>query len=126
MGDGPREPLAKAAPGQIYIGYIPDERMALYLKRLKEFGLDDLKPRNPDELKPDDFSRLAMNPEETSFTRVLTVGDEKGARSYWFRDQQTSEDLIKKFVKCEAYISRACEYAVNVRSMSDPLPTRPR
>src|SRR6185503_12582386 len=24
MGDGPREPLAKAAPGKIYMGYVPD------------------------------------------------------------------------------------------------------
>src|SRR6185436_8441569 len=81
MGDGPREPLAKAAPGRIYMGYVADVRMALYLKKLKEFGLDDLQPYQG-EIKPEEFGRLALNPNETSFTRIFTVGDEKGSRSY--------------------------------------------
>jgi hypothetical protein len=124
MGDGPREPLAKAAPGRIYMGYVADVKMALYMKRLREFGIDDLKPLRTEELKPEEFSRLALNAAETSFTRVFTVGDEKGSRSYWYRSQQGSKDLIEKFIKCEAYILRACEYAINVTSGSDPLPGR--
>ena len=126
MGDGPREPLAKAAPGKIYMGYIPDGQMVRYVKKLKELGIDDLKPQPTESLNPDAFARLALNPQETSFTRVLTIGDEKGSRSYYYRDQQTSKDLIEKFVKCETFISRACEYAIQVRTMSDPLPGRPK
>lgn len=121
MGDGPREPLAKAAPGKVYMGYVQDRDMVKYVKKLKELGLDDLKARDPSELKPDDFNRMALNPQETSFTRVLTVGVDKTAKSYWYRDQQISKDMIEKFVKCETFISRACEYAINVRTMSDPL-----
>ena len=121
MGDGPREVLAKAAPGRVYMGYVADVKMALYLKRLREFGLDDLKPRRTEEFKPEEFSRLALNPQETSFTRVFTLGDEKGSRSYYYRDQQGSKDQIEKFVKCETYILRACEYAINVSSGSEPL-----
>jgi len=126
MGDGPREPLAKAAPGRVYMGYVADAKMALYVKRLKEFGLDDLKASAPEEFKPEEFGRLALNTTETSFTRVFTVGDEKGARSYWYRKQQGSKDQIEKFIKCETYISRACEYAINVTSGSEPLPGRTR
>lgn len=126
MGDGPREPLAKAAPGRVYMGYVADNKMNLYVQRLKEFGLDDLKFRSPDELKPEEFGRLALNQTETSFTRVFTVGSDKGARSYYYRDQQVSKDLIEKFIKCEAYISRACEYAINISSGTQPLPGRPR
>ena len=127
MGDGPREPLAKAAPGKIYMGYIPDVQMVRYVKKLKELGIDDLKAQPTESLNPDAFARMALNPQETSFTRVITVGDEKGSRSYYYRDQQTSKDLIDKFYKCEIFISRACEYAINVRTMSDPLvPTRPK
>src|SRR5688572_22063831 len=96
MGDGPREQLAKAAPGRVYMGYVADPKMALYLRRLKEFGLDDLKPRSPEEFRPEEFGRLALNPQETSFTRVFTVGDERGAKSYWYRDQQTSKEQIEK------------------------------
>ncbi len=126
MGDGPREPLAKAAPGKIYMGYIPDAQMVRYVKKLKELGIDDLKSQPTESLNPDAFARLALNPQETSFTRVLTIGDEKGSRSYYYRDQQGSKEQIDKFYKCEIFISRACEYAINVRTMSDPLQGRPK
>jgi hypothetical protein len=126
MGDGPREPLAKAAPGKIYMGYVPDVQMVRYVKKLKELGIDDLKSQPSESLNSEAFSRLALNPQETSFTRVLTIGDEKGSRSYYYRDQQSSKDKIEKFVKCETFISRACEYAIQVRTMSDPLPGRPK
>jgi|SRR6185436_1441582 len=122
MGDGPREALAKAAPGRVYMGYVADGKMALYMKRLKEFGLDDLQPSRTEDFKPEEFSRLALNQTETSFTRVFTVGDEKGSRSYYYRKQQGSKDQIEKFVKCETYILRACEYAINISSGSEPLP----
>ena len=126
MGDGPREALAKAAPGRVYMGYVADVKMGLYLKKLKEFGLDDLQACRTEDLKPDEFSRLALNPTETSFTRVFTVGDEKGSRSYYYRHQQDRKDRIEKFVKCETYILRACEYAINVSSGSEPLQGKPR
>jgi hypothetical protein len=124
MGDGPREPLAKAAPGEIYLGYIADVTMAKYVKKLQEFGLNDLQSQKPEDIKPEDFARLSVNPQTSSLTRVFTVGSDKNARSYVYTDQQTSPERIQKFVKCEAYIMRACEYAINVRTMSDPLPGR--
>jgi len=126
MGDGPREQLAKAAPGRVYMGYVADPKMALYLSRLREFGLDDLHPCRTEELNPEKFGRLALHPEENKFTRIITVGDEKGSRSYYYRDQQDRKDRIEKFIKCEAYVMRACEYAINVSSGSEPLPGRPR
>ena len=126
VADGPREPLAKAAPGKIYLGYVPDAEMARYVKRLKEFGIDDLKSRSPDDFNPDDFNRKALNTQETSFTRVFTVGNDKVAKSYYYRDQQASGQtaLIEKFVKCEAFVARACENSIQVRTMTDPLPSR--
>ena len=124
MGDGPREPLAKAAPREVYLGYLPDITMAKYVKKLQEFGLEDLKSRKTDELKPEEWGRLAVDPQQSSLTRIFTVGTDKGARSFYYRDQQTDPESIQKFVKCEAYILRACEYAVNVQTMSDPLPGR--
>lgn len=126
VADGPKEPLAKAAPGKIYLGYVPDAEMARYVKRLREMGLDELAASKPEDYDPDKFSRLALNATETSFTRVFTVGDEKGARSYYYRDQQKSgrTELIEKFVKCEAFVARACENSINVRTTTDPLPGR--
>jgi len=124
VADGPREPLAKAAPGKVYMGYVTDAEMVRYVKKLKEMGLDDLKASRPEDYDPDLFSRKSLNPSETSYTRVFTVGDEKGAKSYYYRDQQTATDLIQKFVKCEAFVARACENSINVRATTDPLPGR--
>jgi hypothetical protein len=127
MGDSPRDPMARLAPKRVYTGYTPDVKMALYLSRLKEFGLDDLNPRpNPDDLKPEDYARRALNSQETTFTRVFTVGNEKGSKTYYYKDQQDRKDRIEKFVKCESYILRACEYAINVSSVTDPLPRAPK
>ena len=124
VGDSPKEPLARAAPGKTYLGYVSDAEMVRYVRKLKEFGIDDLVGANPDELKPEDFNRLSLNPQETSFTRVFTVGSDKGSKSYWYRQQQTSKELIEKFVKCEAFVVRVCENSIQVRTMTDPLPPR--
>jgi hypothetical protein len=126
IADGPREPLAKAATGEIYLGYIRDAEMSRFVKRLKEMGVDDLKASKPEDYDPDLFMRKSINPQETSFTRIFTLGDEKGARSYYYRDQQSSKDLIEKFVKCEAFVVRACENSVNWSVSTDPIPGRPK
>ena len=52
------------------------------------------------------------------------MGDEKSAKSYYYRDQQTSPDLIQKFVKCEAFVARACENSINTSVSTDPIPGR--
>jgi hypothetical protein len=124
VANGPREPLAKAAPGRVYMGYISDSEMFHYVKRLREMGIDDLKASKPEDYDPDLFGRKAVNPTETSFTRVFTVGDDKGSKSYYYRDQQTSPDLIQKFVKCEAFVARACENSINVSATTDQMPGR--
>lgn len=126
VANGPREPIAKAAPGQVYLGYIPDSEMVRYVKRLKEFGIDDLRTRKPEDFNPDEFNRLALNATESAFTRVFTVGDDKNAKSYYFRDQQASgnKELVEKFVKCEAFVARACENSIRVSATTDPLPGR--
>jgi len=126
VANGPREPLAKAAPGRVYMGYISDAEMSRYVKRLKDMGIDDLKASKPEDYDPDVFGRRAVNPNETSFTRVFTIGDDKGARSYYYRDQQTAPDLIQKFVKCEAFVARACENSINVSATTDQIPGRPK
>lgn len=124
VADGPKEPLAKAAPGKIYMGYISDAEMSRYVKKLKELGIDDLNAGKPEDRDPVKFSRLAVDPTETNFTRVFTVGDNKVAKSYYFRENQTSEDLIKKYVNCERFIGRACENSVNWSVTTDPIPGR--
>jgi hypothetical protein len=88
-GRRPPRGARQGRPGRVYMGYVADVKMSLYLKKLREFGLDDLQPCRTEDLKPDEFGRLALNQTETSFTRVFTVGDEKGSRSYYYRHQWT-------------------------------------
>src|ERR1051325_11417935 len=38
VGESPREPLAKAAPGKLYVGFLSDAEVASYFQKLQEFG----------------------------------------------------------------------------------------
>lgn len=126
IGESPREPLARAAPGRIYVGFLEDAEMQTYFRKLREFGIDKLKSRPPAEFNPEEFQRLAVDPNRNSYTRVFTIGTDKWAKSYYYADHHVpgGEPLIPIFTKCEAFVSRACENSINVRTMTDPLPGR--
>ncbi|MFN3483922.1 MAG: hypothetical protein ACK44W_00300 [Planctomycetota bacterium] len=127
LGEGVREPFPRAAPGNIYRGIAPDARLAHYVRKLREYGLDDLVSRSPEDFRPEELRRLAENPQESSFTRVFTVGTEKGSRSYYYRDQQKSEDLIKKFFRCEAYVLSIMNgHTIRVQTGAEPFFERHR
>lgn len=115
LGESPRDVLVKAAPKKLYTGFLSDLEMRKYVRLLKDYGLDDLRPRDTDSLNPLELNRLATHAQETSFTRVITVATDKGSRSYYFRDQQVSKDLIAKFVKCESFVTRVTEYSMQVQ-----------
>ncbi|HXG60038.1 MAG TPA: hypothetical protein VNO22_01575 [Planctomycetota bacterium] len=122
VGEGVREPFPRAAPGNIYRGIAPDARLRHYVQKLREYGLDDLVARNPDDFRPEELRRLAENPQESSYTRIFTVGTDKGARSYYYRDQQKSEDLIKKFFRCEAYVLSIMNgHTIRVQTGAEPF-----
>jgi hypothetical protein len=125
VANGPREPLAKAAsPKEIYLAYLSDRELYGFVKKLKEMGVDDLKASKPEDYDPDLFRRKALDPTESSFTRVFTIGDDKGSKSYYYKDQQTAKELIEKFVKCEAFVARACENSISTNVTTDPLPAK--
>lgn len=106
LGEAPREPFPKAAPKKVFKGFADDAIVARYIRQLRDLGLDRLKPSNPDDYNPVELFQRAMNPQESEYTRIFTVGSDKSARSYYYRDQQTSEELIKIFYKCELLVSR--------------------
>lgn len=115
LGESPRDVLVKAAPKKLYTGFLSDAEMRKYVRLLKDYGLDALRPRETDSLNPQELNRLALHPQETSFTRVITVATDTASRSYYFRDQQVSKELIEKFVKCESFITRITEYSMQVQ-----------
>lgn len=114
LGESTREALMKAAPKKIFTGFLSDAEMRKYVRLLRDYGLDSLLARDTDSLNPQEFNRLALHPSETSFTRVFSVGTDKGSKSYYYKDQQRSADLIAKFVKCESFITRITEYSMKV------------
>ena len=127
IGDNPRNPLIQAAPGKIFKGFMFDRDILRLYKQLKGFGLHKLKYRDPKEWDFREMNRLARDPTQTSFTRVITVGTDAWARSYYYRDQQFSTDSIEAFVKCESFVSRIVDSnSTWVGTQSSPLFRRTR
>lgn len=126
VGEGPREPFPKAAPGRIYLAFLTDLEMVRHMKLLEDFGIGKLKARKPEEFRAEELSRLSMDPKETSFTRVFTVGTNSWHKSYYYRDHHVpgGEALIPVFTKVEAAVSRICENSIHVRTMTEPIPPK--
>ena len=130
VGESPRDPLVKAAPGKLYLGFLSDVELAKYHRILKEFGIEKLRSQETDGLNPQLLNRLALDSTKTSFTRVITIASDKKSRSYYYPDQQASGDpeLIQIFVKCESFVLRIVEYSIQV-GVSTPnrvIPTNPK
>ena len=124
VGESPREPFPKAAPkprGRIYVGFQPDPVMKRYVAKLKELGVDKLQASETESYKPLDLFNGATNPAEAPFTRIFTVGTDKGHKSYYYRDQQGSKETIEIFLECERFVERVVEYSFYIETYSEPF-----
>jgi hypothetical protein len=124
IGEVAREPFPLAAPSNIYRGYAPDGKMKHYIARLRDYGLDNLIPSNPDAYRPEELSRLSQHPQTSGYTRIFTVGSEKSARSYAYRDHHVPgrEKLLESWLKCEAYILSIMNgHTIRIQTKSDPV-----
>lgn len=113
LGESPRDGLSKGAPGKLYIGFLSDSELVKYVRILKDFGVESLEPVNTDSLNVPDLQKRALHPQETSFTRVITIADRNGSKSYVFKDQPTAAQRAT-FIKCEAFVLRIVEYSIQV------------
>jgi hypothetical protein len=104
LGESPRDPLSKAAPGKVFKGTAADVVVARYITRLKSLGLDQLKSQNADDANPVQIYQRAISPVERDHPRIITVGSDKAARSYSFQDQGT-EEQARTFIACEKLVS---------------------
>ena len=130
IGESPRDPLVKAAPGKLYLGFLSDVELAKYHRILREFGIEKLRSQETDGLNPPLLNRLSIDPQKTSYTRVITIASDKKSKSYYYPDQQASGDpeMIQIFVKCESFVLRIVEYSIQV-GVSTPnrvIPTNPK
>jgi hypothetical protein len=119
MGEGPREPFPKAAPGKIYSGFVTDRELARVFELLEDNGLGKLKARTPEEYRPELLYKQALDPEKSAFTRIFTVGTDKGHKSYAYADHHLTDR--ETFAKCETIVSRICEHSMWIKTSTEPL-----
>ena len=104
LGESPRDPLTKAAPGKVFKGFAADVVVARYISRLRDVGLDQLDPQNADDANPVLIYQQATSPVERDHPRIITVGTDKAAKSYYFKGQLT-EEKSRAFIACEKLVS---------------------
>lgn len=115
LGESPRDHLVKAAPGKLYIGFMGDANLRKYVGVLKEKGIERLQAVNTDSLPPAaELQRLALHPQRSEYTRIITIADENGSKSYAYPDQQFSAETIKIFLECEKWVLRIVEHSIHV------------
>lgn len=121
VGESPREPFGRAAPGMVYVGFVPDGHMGRYLEALRKAGLEQLAPREPESFTPQDLHRLASHPEQGEYMRIITVGTDAWHKSYFYKDQQVSPEQINRFRECEKIVSVIAEYSFQFRTGVQPF-----
>lgn len=115
LGESPRDVLVKAAPKKLFTGFLSDTELRRYVKLLKDNGLEKMVARDTDTLNPLELNRLSLDAKETSFTRVITLATDKVSKSYYYRDQQKSKELIEVFRECEKIMARITEYSMQIQ-----------
>jgi len=124
-GNSPGEPFARAAPGRVYSGFVPDGQMRGYVARLAETGIGGLQPSEPESYKPNELHRRATSPRDYEFTRIITIGTDKWHKSFYFPSQQVSRELIETFVRCEKLAASMVQWSILIESgaIGPPFPT---
>lgn len=125
FGDDPREPFAKLfrrgsrAP---FFGEVPDEKMRGLLREMERKGLAKLVSTAPEEIDLVGLTQVEKSQTDPPYTRIVTVGGEKGHKSYLFRNNNASEEALKAFVQCEReVIKMGVQYTAQVSAEAVPL-----
>ena len=123
VGQAPREPFGKAAPGAVYVGYLPDRQVKGYFQKLKDLGIDGLVASEPESYDPQALYKDAKDPHWSEYARVFTIGTDAWHKSYSFRDQQRSGDLrkVETFVKCERLVAMMVQMALHTQTEVQPV-----
>ena len=127
-GSNPVEPYSKLFPKRgehtPYFGIVPDPVMRSFQRKLYREGLSDLASVSPEEVDLVALSQVRLNKKDPPYTRILTVGDFKGSRSWQFLGNNYAREAIQKFVECEKLIIEMVSlYATKISIES--LPVRP-
>lgn len=122
-GDNPNEPLTKLFRRGVrspFLGQVPDVHMENLLRELDRKGIGKLRSSRPEDI---DLVRLAQaekNPELAQSTRIITIGDETGHRSF-----EWEKNVDKAFLDCEKEVLKmAIQYTAQVTTGTEPFMPR--
>ncbi len=106
IGESPRDPFSKAAPGKVYKGFLSDRRVRLIYEELVDLGLHTLRASGPDDYNPKDLYKQATNPGESLLTRIIVVGTNEWTLCFLRKDQILAgeEQPARTFADCEKFV----------------------
>ena len=127
-GSDPVEPYSKLFPKRgdhaPYLGIVSDQEMKSFQKKLYREGLGDLSHVSPEEVDLVALSQVRLNKNDPPFTRIITVGNAEGSRSWMFLGNNYAKESIQQFVRVEKMILEMVTlYAAKISVES--LPIRP-
>lgn len=124
-GESPNEPFAKLyrrGSRSPFLGEVPDDKLVNLLRELDRKGIETLVSKDPEDVDLVMLQNAERNPQKAELTRVITVGDEQGSRSYIYSDNQLSTEHIKAFVTCEREVIKlAVQYTAQVSVGTNPV-----
>lgn len=115
-GEAPGEPFARAAPGRVFTGFVTDAQMRAFFRDLGRAGIGGLQASEPESFNPADLLQKALQPAESEYTRIFTIGTDRWHRSFYYRHQQGSRELIETFVRCERLVAMMVQWSILIRS----------
>ncbi len=125
FGDDPREPFAKLyrrGSRSPFFGEVPDEKMRGLLREMDRKGLAKLVSTTPEDVDLVGLAQVEKSPTDPPYTRIITVGGEKGHKSYLFRNNNAAEETLKAFVQCEKeVIKMGVQYTAQVSAEAVPI-----
>lgn len=123
-GESPGEPFARAAPGRVFTGFVTDAQMRAFFRDLVRNGIGLLRASEPESFSPSELFQKALQPAEYEFTRIITIGTDRWHKSFYFRHQQESRELIETFVRCEKLVAQMVQWSILIRSeaVGPPFP----
>jgi len=115
-GETPGEPFARAAPGRVFTGFVTDAQMRTFFRDLARNGIGRLRAVEPESFTSADLLRKALDPAESEFTRILTIGTDRWHKSFYYRHQQEARELIETFVRCERLVAMMVQWSILIQS----------
>lgn len=124
-GETPREPMARLyrrGSRSPFLGEVPDEKLVQLLHELDRKGIAKLKSVDPETIDLVALQNAERNETESQVTRIITIGDDQGSRSYLLKTIAPFTEERKIFDACEREVLKmAVQFTAQVSVSSNPV-----